>query len=565
MRSYAKAISIFIYSLICVIGTNGQNLPDSITKQIDHYFTKWNTDKDPGLIVGIVRNDSLIFSKGYGIANLEYGIPISTKTVFYIASVSKQFTGFGIALLVRQGKIKLEEDIRVYLPWLADFGKKITINNLLNHTSGIRDYLNMISISGLGIEGIVTNELALHILKKQRSLGFDPGERFSYSNSNYILLAEIIEVVSGKSISDFADSAIFKPLSMTNTRFQDDPSELIENRAFSYWTSDSKTYTNAFQNVYTVGDGGIFTTVEDMSKWIMNFYQPKVGDWKDIEQLTKQGKLNNGRQLSYASGITISENRGWKVYSHGGSLHGYTSLVSIYPDLKMGFIVFANIRDRSILSQINETANLFISKKNEKLGSANQPVIGNSTFPKDSNFLKQYVGNYISEDGYILEIIWKEKKLFGTGFGQNFQLVKKEQHDTFLFPSKNNPLTKLAFRPIISEDTTAFDLVFPDEVLRFTKYNPSAKLDVKDLIGRYYCPELDCTYAIALHDNELFLTSNKYRDSKLTTIGDSHLKRDSWFMNHLKIIKQPNKKISGFEVNSGNVMHLKFFKVAPYP
>ena len=116
MRSYAKAISIFIYSLISVIGISGQNLPDSITKQIDHYFTKWNTDKDPGLIVGIVRNDSLIFSKGYGIANLEYGIPISTKTVFYIASVSKQFTGFGIALLVRQGKIKLEEDIRVYLP-----------------------------------------------------------------------------------------------------------------------------------------------------------------------------------------------------------------------------------------------------------------------------------------------------------------------------------------------------------------------------------------------------------------------------------------------------------------
>ena len=167
-------------------------------------------------------------------------------------------------------------------------------------------------------------------------------------------------MVSGKSISDFADSAIFKPLSMTNTRFQDNPSELIENRAFSYSTSDSKNYTNAFQNVYTVGDGGIFTTVEDMSKWVMNFYQPKVGDWKDIRQLTKQGKLNSGRQLSYASGIAISEDRGWKVYSHAGGLHGYTSLVSVYPDLRMGFIVFGNIRDRSILNQVNETAHLFI-------------------------------------------------------------------------------------------------------------------------------------------------------------------------------------------------------------
>ena len=203
--------------------------------------------------------------------------------------------------------------------------------------------------------------------------------------------------------------------------------------------------------------------------------------------------------------------------------------------------------------------------KNENLDFAGQPVIGNTAFPKDSTFLKQYVGNYISEDGYVLEITWKENKLFGTGFGQNFQLIKKEKPDTFLFPSKNNPLTRIAFLPITAKHNTAFDLVFPDEILRFTKYDASARLDVKDLIGQYYCPELDCTYGIALHNNELFLRSNKYRDSKLTTIGDSHLKRDSWFMNHLKILKKPDKKISGFEVNSGNVMHLKFFKVAPEP
>lgn len=563
MMLYTKKLLFFICGLLSVIVISGQNLPDSITKKIDHYFTKWNTTKDPGLIVGIVRNDSLIFSKGYGMANLEYGIPISLKTAFYIASVSKQFTGFSIALLVRQGKIKLEEDIQVYLPWVADFGKKITVNNLLNHTSGIRDYLNMIAISGLGIDGMLTNELALHILKKQRSLGFNPGERFSYSNSNYILLAEIIKVVSGKSIRDFTDSAIFKPLSMTNTRFQDNPPELIENRSFSYGTSDNGNYANAFQNVYTVGDGGIFTTVEDMSKWIMNFYYPKVGDRKDIEQLTKQGKLNNGRPLSYASGIAISEDRGWKMYSHSGSLHGYTSKVSIYPDLRMGFIVFGNIRDRSIFDKVNETVHLFIAAKKEKPGSANQPVTGNTTFPKDSIFLKQYVGNYISEDGYVLEITWKENKLFGTGFGQNFQLIKKEQRDTFLFPSKNNPLTRIAFLSNKASHNTAFDLVFPDEILHFTKYDTSTKLDVNDVIGQYYCPELDCTYEIVVQHNELFLRSNKYPDSKLTVIGDSHLKRNSWFMSHLKVLRNQDKKISGFEVNSGNVMHLKFFKLFP--
>ncbi|MBK8282600.1 MAG: serine hydrolase [Saprospiraceae bacterium] len=209
----------FISSLVFSISVFSQSLPDSIIKRIDNLYTKWNSSTSPGCAVGIIRNDSLIFAKGYGIANIENEIPITAKTIFYMASVSKQFTGYCIVLLARQGKLKLDEDIHVYLPWAPDFGKIITVRNLLNHTRGIRDDIHLSAISGIGYEGMLTQDLALNIIKRQRSLNFSPGEKYSYSNSNYVLLSEIVKAVSGKSFRSFADSSIFKPLRMLDTHF----------------------------------------------------------------------------------------------------------------------------------------------------------------------------------------------------------------------------------------------------------------------------------------------------------------------------------------------------------
>lgn len=548
---------IVVWILVATTLSAAQGIPDSAIKRIDNLFAEWNNKNTPGFIVGIVKNDSLVFTKGYGMANLEYGVPITTNTRFYIASVSKQFTGYCITLLARQKKLNLEEDIRVYLPWLPDFKKKITVRNLLNHTSGIRDDLNMIAISGLSIDGTLTNDQVLRTLKMQRTLNFNPGERYSYSNSNYILLAEIVKAVSGRSLRQFADSAIFKPLDMTNTHFHDDASELIENRAVSYWANEKGGYSNAFQNVYTVGDGGLFTTVKDASKWVTNFYDPIAGDLQDIEALTKTGKLTSGKQLSYASGISVGEEGRWKVYSHAGGLHGYGAIISVFPELKTGFIIFGNIRKGDIHGKVNQLASLIIAPKKPK--SENTSHIPNrpKNFSGDSLLLKRYQGEYISDDGYLLNVSWNEGKLLGSGFGQNFETVAKEKSNTYLFPSKNNPITKIVFGD--GGKSPEFDLEFPDEILHFSKLNDSIKLKPEDLIGEYYCPELDCTYKIILRDRELFLSNAIYPDSKLT-IRETHMKRDSWFMNHMKVTIDKNK-VTGFEVNSGNVMHLGFIKM----
>lgn len=498
MTLHIKAALVILTFHLLPGKINAQALPKTIVKKIDKLFETWDKTNSPGCVVGIVRNDSLIFSKGYGMANLEYKIPITTETIFYMCSVSKQFTGYATVLLARQGKINLDEDIHVYLPWLADFGKRITIRNLLNHTSGIRDDINLAAISGLGTNGMVTQQLALNLLRRQRSLNFDPGERYSYSNSNFVLLSEIVKGVSGKSFRAFADSAIFKPLSMANTHFQDDYAELIKNRAFSYQKIDSNHFANDFQNVYTLGDGGLFTNVEDMAKWITNFYNTSAGDSSDIHQLAEKGKLNNKKEINYALGITVDNYKGKKVFSHGGALAGYRTFTCIFPNLKMGFIVFSNVGDFNPLVKAFQVANFFLDP--EKTGNA-------EALQKKENSTTYSEGLFQSN-----------------GFSGNSQ--------------DEEPLSQ----------KQVVDTNWSDKQLQA-------------YTGIFYCSELDCRYSIALKDHKLFLTSNKYDDAKLDLVDANHLTNDFWWMGRLLIIRNSKKQITGFEINTDRVMHLRFDKI----
>ena len=278
--------SILFFLIVSINKASAQSLPDSIIKKIDSLFSKWNNNNSPGCTVGIVRNDSLIFSKGYGMANLEYDIPNTPATIFHMASVSKQFTAYSIVLLARQGKLQLDDDIHKYLPWFPDLKEKITIRNLLNHTSGIRDQWQLLAISGTRLDDVITQDHIIKILSKQQALNFKPGEKYSYSNSGFTMLAEIVKSVTGQTLRKFTDSAIFKPLGMTNTHFHDDYTEIEKNRSYSYDRIDSTHFTNSILSYSNAGATSLFTNINDMSKWVMNFYDQKVGDQKDIDMLT---------------------------------------------------------------------------------------------------------------------------------------------------------------------------------------------------------------------------------------------------------------------------------------
>ncbi|WP_183567632.1 serine hydrolase domain-containing protein [Mucilaginibacter sp. SP1R1] len=277
-------------------------------------------------------------------ANLEYTIPNLPETIYHLASVSKQFTAYAIILLAQQGKLNLDDDIRKYLPWFPNLRRKITIHHLLNHTSGIRDQWQLLAITGTRLDDVITQDQIIKILSKQQELNFNPGDAFNYSNSGFTLLAEIVKSVSGLSLRKFTDSAIFKPLGMTSTHFHDDYTEIEKNRSYSYDRKGAFGFKNSILSYSTDGPTSLFSNVPDLSKWIMNFYNAKVGGDRAIANLTQRGRLNNGQQLGYGEGIFSATYKGWKQYWHNGADAGYRTFISIFSGSKNGYHCFKQFK-----------------------------------------------------------------------------------------------------------------------------------------------------------------------------------------------------------------------------
>lgn len=559
-----KALSLFFFVFFFKTNTvSSQSLPDSTIKKIDKLFEGWNNKNSPGCAVGIVKNDSLIFAKGYGMANLEYGIAITPETIFHMASVSKQFTAYSIVLIAKQGKLKLDDDIHKYLSWFPDLKEKITIRNLLNHTSGIRDHGQLLAIAGTRLDDVITQDHIVKILSKQQALNFKPGERYSYSNSGFTMLAEIVKSVTGQSLRQFTDSAIFKLLGMSNTHFHDDYTGIVKNRSYSYNRKDIIHYENSILSFSNAGATSLFTNINDMSKWIINFYDHRVGDQKDIDQLTQKGKLNNGSELDYALGISVGNYKGWKQFSHSGSDAGYRTFIIVFPDLKIGFMVFSNLGDVNPAGRAFKMADLFITDttiKNKDAGQEVGKTDSSAVILKDAASFEKYMGEYISDEGIQFTFKIDHQKIYWKSYGQASLLMKRAK-DTFSMADDST--VKFVFSATPTKDTIVNEY-WPGNNRPLSKYIVDTTQPDKQLqtyTGIYYCPELDCKYGIALKDHKLVLTNNKYNDTKLTLIGSDRLLSDFWWMNHLVVIRNNKKEITGFEVNSGRIMHLRFNKI----
>ena len=550
----------FLTVLSTTIHLSAQPVPDSTIKKIDSLFSKWNNVNSPGCTVGIVRNDSLIFSKGYGMANLEYAIPNTPATVYHMASVSKQFTGYAIVLLAAKGKLHLDDDVRKWLTWFPDLKEKITIRHLLNHTSGIRDQWQLLAISGTRLDDVITQDHIVKILSKQEALNFKPGEKYSYSNGGYTMLAEIVKSVSGQTLRAFTDSAIFKPLGMNITYFRDNYKEIEKNRSYSYNRIDSAHFANSILSYSNTGATSLFTNIPDLSKWVMNFYNQKVGTQKEIDQLTQKGKLNTGKELTYASGISVDKYKGWRQYSHSGGDAGYRTYLTVFPDLKMGFMVFSNLGDVNPGASVYAIADLFIKDSTQtKEETKKEPRDSLAAILKDTVSLKKFLGDYIDETGLSFKFDIQRGKLYYHIYDEHNFLIK-ERNDTFSIPDA--PHIKFVFGRKAKE--TMVDIFTPDDVYHLKKYvKDTSQTDeiLKKYTGVYYSPELDCRYSIAVKDHQLMLTHSKYSDTKLTVVNSEHLTSDYWWINHLVMTRDNKNNITGFEINSGRIMHLKFNKI----
>jgi CubicO group peptidase (beta-lactamase class C family) len=324
--------------------------------------------------------------------------------VYYVGSDSKQFTAASIGLLVLEGKLSLNDDIRKYLPEMPDYGTPVTIDHLIHHTSGIRDIYGLMSLGGLRIEDVFSDSEAVALIARQKELNFKPGDDYLYSNSGYFLLAQIVKRVTGKSLREFADERIFRPLGMTHTHFHDDPGHVMKGRAMSYEPDGAGGYRISYlQNFDKIGAGGLYTTVEDLRLWDENFYTHKVGGEALQALIHRRGILNRGDTIPYAFGNNVTTFRGLRVDEHGGSLMGYKAEILRFPDQHLSVLATCNLGSINPGPLAQQVAEVYLGSKMlaptpRTVPSRQRGVIAAGAPALGATELAAYAGDYYSEE-----------------------------------------------------------------------------------------------------------------------------------------------------------------------
>lgn len=315
------------------------------TAAIDSIFAAWDVPGSPGCAVAVIRAGEVVHEAGYGSANLDWDIPIAPSTVFYAGSVSKQFTAAAVALLAREGRISLDDDIRTYFPEIPEHEDPVTIRHLVHHTSGIGDTYRLMTAAGVDVSNVFSDSQTIALIADQPALDFPPGERYRYSNGGYFLLSELVERVTGTSLREFAEQRFFQPLGMGDTHFHDQPGHVVERRAMSYGAGEDgagfvQTYMTNFDKV---GAGGLYTTVRDLARWDAEFYDQTVGGRGFTDLLLTQGILNDGEVLPYAFALRHGEHRGEPTIGHSGSMMGFKAYLLRLPERTLTVATLCNL------------------------------------------------------------------------------------------------------------------------------------------------------------------------------------------------------------------------------
>lgn len=348
--------------ILWMFGLVGLAQPNDTLKKIDVLFAHYN-NATPGATVLVARGDRVIYHKAFGLANLEYNEPNVTETIFECGSVSKQFTAAAVLLLAKEGKLSLTDDIRKYIPELPVYNSPITVQHLLNHTSGLKDWGVVYGIGGWPRSTrVYTQELSFDIVFKQRSVNFTPGTAYSYSNSNYVMLVLLVERVAGMSLAEFTEKRFFKPLGMNHTKWRNNFREIIPGRATAYTRDQQGNYLQdmPFENVH--GPGGLLTTTRDLLQWnkLLETRELLGDEWAAIR--IQRGRLNNGKEIDYAAGLMIGQVNGFQEISHSGATAGYRAWLAYYPQKKLSIVILSNDGTLNPARTGREIAEIFLGK-----------------------------------------------------------------------------------------------------------------------------------------------------------------------------------------------------------
>ncbi|MBL8858224.1 MAG: beta-lactamase family protein [Planctomycetes bacterium] len=541
-------LGVILATLICAApATDALEL----RAKTDALFAEWNIPDSPGCAVAVYRDGAIVYERGFGQASLELSVPITPQTVFDIGSTSKQFTAACIGLLALDKQLGLDDDIRKFLPEMPELAKPITVRHLLNHTSGLRDYIEVMLLAGFRIQDRTTCAETYAAITRQKTGNFAPGERHLYSNTGYFLLAQIVERVSKKSLRDFARERIFDPLEMKHTEILDDCTHVVRNKANSYSVVAGGFATETSDWEQT-GDGAVQTTVGDLQRWDENFYTGKVGGPELKAILLTRGKLNDGAQLDYCAGLVVGEQRGLATVRHGGSWVGFRAEFLRFPAQHVSVVCLCNLGSMNPSALADRVAEVWLAAEMSH-DPRSEPGGAADTRPAvkiEAQHLVPLVGRYVYDDIAVrIELDNDALTVSGTG----------------VRPGRLTPLGNQRFRR--EGGGTPLDVVFSSDSMRFEfrdgrrwefklseEWKPAAG-ELARFVGNYWSDEVGA--ALELEIVEGVLTVVRHRT--LDTLQLTPFSKDSFTCDLGRLtFRTAQQKVSGFTIDGGRARGLTY-------
>lgn len=539
-----KKSTILCFFLLASTVCASQTLQDTVAL-IDKAMRIYLPEK-PGSQLSIKRNGKIIFSKAYGIADLEHNVPLTLSSKIEAGSVSKQFTAAAILLLEQQGQLSLHDDVRKYIPELPDYGSTITLEQMMHHSSGLKDWGVVAGLTGWErTTKAYTNDDALEIITSQKTLNNIPGTEYIYSNSNYNLLAIIVARVSGKSLAEFTKQHLFIPVGMTNTEWRDNHNRIVKDRAIAYSLTENG-YQTDMPNEDAYGNGGLLTTTEDLLKWNAFYQSGKLGTPSLFSKQTQTAAFNNGKMNNYAAGLFIQQFKGHNQITHSGATASYRAYLETFPDLDLSIAFLSNTSefDDSKTPLSNSIRTIFISGTVLPESDKKETAV---TVPEA--LLHSYAGWYKNDRtgaGFKMEV--KDQKLFFN----NAELVPQSA-TTFktgqgLIEINNS---KGVLNILSSTDTVPYSKVAPPVVS--DKY-------LNQYTGKYFSTETNSALIIFQKDGKLMMHLKPNNEFQLIpTYADAFTISD--FGGNLYFIKNKKKKTIGIKISQTRARNIEFTKL----
>jgi CubicO group peptidase (beta-lactamase class C family) len=554
-----KRILILSLFLIYTFSLRGQS--PGLSNRIDSLISINVTNSTPGCVVGIIKDGKILYKQCYGMANLDYRIPVSDSTVFNLASVSKQFTAFLVLLLEQEGKLNLDDEIQKYIPELKNFGYPITIRQLLHHTSGIPSTDNLRLFAGLSQEMPWDKEDEFEMIQSYQKLNFNPNDEHLYSNAGYFLLTYIIEKIEGKPFNKSIKERIFEPLNMKTATIFDSPGKVILNRASGY-RKVGETFSETNTGGESIcGSTNMYASVNDLINWSINMTTNSLGGKQLAERLfNPSDTLNNGDTIRYTYGLYVWKYRGLKVVDHGGSTVGFRTQITCVPQAGLSVFVLSNNENtdpKSIAMKIVDWTLKDLLEPEIKV--EHKEIVIN----KELNQL--YKGSYIFTDGMVLKF---------DNVNDTLKLIIPGAPKFTMYPEKDNEFFLKDFDAqcsfIKDHKGNINEIIWHQnnqnpKGIRYIEPKPLTQKELLDFTGKYENPLLNVTYPVSLKDNELTITLPKtFRMVNIdTNLKIKHTSGDKFYgsLAWIEFKRNKNGKITGFVfADVGRLRNIEFTK-----